>query len=70
MVTLTEIKPETKLLMEPELREGSLLIPETTSVIGCRFFCHILDFSTFFFNVTLSAGLSVTMAGREVFGSW
>lgn len=48
MVTLTEIKPETKLLMEPELREGSLLIQETTSVIDCHFFCHILDFSTFF----------------------
>lgn len=44
VVTLTEIKPETKLLMEPELREGSLLIPETTSVMDSHFFCHILDF--------------------------
>lgn len=48
VVTLTEIKPETKLLMEPELREGSLLIQESTHVRDCHFFGRILDFSTFF----------------------
>lgn len=67
-VTLTEIKPKTKLLMEPELREGSLLTRETASVTP-RIFCHIPDF--FFFNVTLRAGLWVKMSeGSDVFGSW